>query len=451
MNPQSFLEALHGSHLDNGRMVYYAAKVGSGTKKPVMPATPFIFEYFIYNSIYQHDWIDSDARRDLVQHGEAARKRGGEGDQQRRLLDEFLLPACKKQPDLLWRAFAPFQHLIDLNGQWAKITPDANITAQQGKDFFAAVSAIQSIIQADPSSKSIDVFFDQLHICREFVGRVRNNIFHGRKKLDEIWIDGQRKRIELYHLLIQSINSLFFLTRGLTPVASDEVFHPIEITFAPKPIRLSSMEVLQLQVDRMIKKEDSELISWAHACLKPLSNQIDPSGALFYPSAGNDIITPVLIGLPFCTEFHFYDKGTASGLQKALTHLRKVLGISRDLKVTYDAKRCYEIEFEFAGIKRRIFQVKADNQEFLNTSSRLIFFFHRGDSMGEGGSDQPWESEWFARWKPMIPEGKICAILSDATPHGLAPELKELLGIPKKFSHSEHKRPYYCGIIHSSH
>ena len=430
-------------------MVYYAAKVGSGTMKPVMPATPFIFEYFIYNSIYQHDWLQSDACRHLVAHGEAERKRGDEGEQQKRLVDEYLLPVCKKQPELLWRAFAPFQYLIDLHGKWAKINFDTNITAQQGEDFFAAMYAIQSMIQKDRSLRSIDEFFVKLHICRQFIGRVRNNIFHGRKKLDEIWTDSQRKRIELYHLFIQSLNSLFFLTRGLTPVASDEVLHPVEIPFAPKSIRLSSMEVLQFHVDGMMKKEDSELISWANECLKPLSNQKAPSGALFYPSAGHDIITPVLIGLPFCTEFHFYDKGGASGWQKALKHLSKVLGNPSGFRVPDDAKRSFEVQFEFSGIQRKIFHGKADNQEFLDTSSPLMFFFRRGDSLGEGGSDQPWDSEWFARWKSMIPEGKLCAVLTDATPHGLAPELQELLGMPKTFSLSA--RPYYCGIIHSSH
>ena len=155
----------------------------------------------------------------------------------------------------------------------------------------------------------------------------------------------------------------------------------------------------------------------------------------------------MLIGLPFCTDFHFYDSGTASGWQKALTHLAKVLGNPRGFRVPCDAQRSFELEFEYAGVKRRIFHVNDDNQDFLKSSSPLIFFFRRGDSQGEGGSDQPWDSAWFDRWKTMVPEGASCAVITDATPYGLAPELEKSLVKIQESPQLSRTRPYYFGII----
>jgi hypothetical protein len=445
-----FVSALHQSHLDNGRMVYYAAMATHEKRnddiEPVMPVTPFIFEYFLYNSIYQHDWIFSDTSGQLATHGQDGRRPGREGEQQEKLINEYLKPCCDQRPELLKKAFAPFAHLVDLDGEWTKIIPDSKLDAKSGENFFNSVRNIQNMASSGISSDVVPHIFQDINTCREFVGKVRNNIFHGAKKLRDIWDIRQRQRIELYHLFIQSLNSLFFLTRGMENVASDEVFSPILIpTRNANPLVISSMKVLELFVEGMMKREDANLISWANECLKPLRNEEEPSGALFYPSAGGDIITPVLLGLPFCKEFHFYDNGGARDWARAMRHLAKLL----DFTLPRHLERSFETRFEYGGVKRRIFHTRADNQDFLNTSSRLVFFFRRGDSNGDGGSDQRWESDLFTQWKPMIPGGELCAILTDGIPGGLADELKRKLGEPKKFPSSQRKFPYYCGIIRS--
>jgi hypothetical protein len=451
-----FVNALHRSHLDNGRMVYYRAKANTASKRgeiePVMPATPFIFEYFLFNSIYQHDWEESDQKNELLSLPRNKKKHIilREGDQQEKLI-EYLKELCIKKPELIERAFAPFKHLVDLTGAWTKIVPDHNLDEDSGVIFFFSAREMQDMLRSGISVDALPTFFKHINVCREFVGKVRNNIFHGAKSLAQIWDEDQRRRIELYHLLIQSINSLFFLTRGMSEVASDEVCHPIEISSEPKPIRLSSMEVLELRVEGMLKKEDPELIPWANELLKPLRDSGEPSGAMFSPSAGADIITPVLIGLPFCTEFHFYDDGGAGEWRKAVRHLCNILGNPRGLKVPDGGKRSFEVEFEYNGIPRRIFHVKADNEKFLATSSRLVFFFHRGDSQGEGGADQPWDGEWFARWKEMIPAGRLCAVLSDGIPYGLNPELARHMTKHPTLLSTQHRGPYSCGIIRSPH
>ena len=49
------IDTLHAAHLDNARLHYYAR----GPQNRIisqMPLTPFIYEFFLFNSLYQIDW-----------------------------------------------------------------------------------------------------------------------------------------------------------------------------------------------------------------------------------------------------------------------------------------------------------------------------------------------------------------------------------------------------------
>lgn len=54
----TFICKLHKMHQDNDERDYYAKDQG-GQYVSIMPLTPFVFEFFIYNSIYQVDWPTS--------------------------------------------------------------------------------------------------------------------------------------------------------------------------------------------------------------------------------------------------------------------------------------------------------------------------------------------------------------------------------------------------------
>lgn len=442
-NIEQTVSAFHASHLDNGRLVYYATKAGESTIKPLMPATPFIFEYFLFNSIYQHDWEATHRRKSPVQHDRRSGMR--EWEQQKILLD-YLQSACSRKPNLIERAFRPFKYLVDLDGAWTAITSNHDATIAEGEKFFQSIREIQGILKAGVPSQRIGDFFSQLDYCRDFVCRVRNNIFHGVKSLNQTREIGQSRRLEVYHLVIQSINSLFFLVHGKSSVASDEAFIPMEIQTGERSVIVSSMQTLELFVQKLIKREDSELVAWASERLRPMWTQEQPDGVLFYPSAGCDIITPLLIGLPFCKEFHFYDRSDLN-YGKALKQLERVLGYPKGLKMPQRPSPTFEIEFDYAGVKRRIVRAKSENEEFLTSNSRLMFFFHRGDSEGEGGAGQPLDGEWFARWKEMIPTGRPCAVLTDATSYGLHQDLARHLTKHESLVSTRHQKPYYCGII----
>lgn len=427
-------------------MVYFAAKAanseGRAIIKPVMPATPFVFEYFLFNSIYQHDWHETSRTGQLTSYERGLR----EWEQQKQLLD-YLKDRSSNQLYQINRAFSPFQHLDDLGGDWTGISPDRNLRMEDGVNFFRSIGRIRTALDSSLSASCLDAFFEDLDTCREFIGKVRNNIFHGAKSLSQIWDAKQKRRIELYHHFIQSLNSLFFLTQGKTQVAADEVCRPIEIPIGDHTIRLSSMDVLKLRVDAQMKPEDPRLIHWANQILEPMCNDRKPSGAFFYPSSGCDLITPMLIALPICDEFHFYDRAEIRDWQRSLKQLRSILGNPKGFDIPQPLSADFEIQFDFEGTSRRILRVRADNREFLKSQARLALFFHRGDSEGEGGAGQPWDGEWFSRWKAMVPDGQLCAVLTDGTPYGLNEELANILESEPGLLSTPHGQPYRCGII----
>lgn len=445
-NTHDFIEALHRSHLDNGTRVYYRAEAEKNEIMPVMPAAPFIFEYFLFNSIYQHDWESTDTS--LVAHESTGKNGLREWQQQMKLLD-YLEKECVNKPELIGRAFASLRHEIDLSGEWTTITPDHNLNQQIGDDFFSNLREIQGMLRSNISKDSVHEFFMKLNTCRKFVGKVRNNIFHGAKSLDQIWEDGQKRRLEIYYLFIRSLNALFFLTRSETKRNSAGVSFPkLQLPeMVEKPFYLPFFKTRELQANHMMKNEDPELIVWANKILRPLREHGKPAGALFYPSAGKDIITPVLLGLPFCSDFYFYDDGRASGWDTAFAELGTLLGMPHGFPIPKNAKRSIQVEFKYDGVVRRIYHTREDNEQFLSANAPLVFFFHRGDSLGEGGSDQPWDGKWFHRWKQMIPPKQCCAVLTDGIPHGVDNELAPHLTIHPILRSTPHRGRYHCGII----
>ena len=59
----NFISSIYETHLDNIKNVY---KVSPQGKKPIMPLTNFIFEFFIFNSLYQIDWMCSCEKKTII-------------------------------------------------------------------------------------------------------------------------------------------------------------------------------------------------------------------------------------------------------------------------------------------------------------------------------------------------------------------------------------------------
>ena len=457
-NPARMIDTLHQIHLDNSRQLYLV-KQRRGPSRAIMPATPFIFEFFLYNSIYQVDWENTETNGHktefpvgLDENGRSIRL--SEGKQQK-ALEKYLRKKCQHDTTLLQRAFAPLGQLPDLDAPWTRIRTEDPAKTEEGERFFKRITELRNLVNSGELLPTGSIF-DLIGECRYFVYNVRNNIFHGSKSLADLYDDNQGRRIEVYHLFLQSLVSLFFLTSGRKPVAADHVQSQVAIpTLSGESRIIPASGILELVVNNLIKPEDSRLIAWARRWLSDKTVEQGPDGALFYPSAGYDVITPVIIGLPYCTDFYFYDKGETleQGLptrrpgqvffqhKKALERLAKILGVP-------DRPTDEGLSFEFDGVVRRIHLVQANNSDFLKHPGRLRFLFRRGDSSGEGGSDQRWDNGLFEQWRAMIPQGKSCCVLTDGEPGGVCPELLTYMET-KGFPNADRKRPYHLGMIPS--
>jgi hypothetical protein len=405
-----------------------------------MPATSFVFEFFLFNSIYQHDWQRSMDSNALCSWPTEELK---ESEQQSRL-ENFIRKQCESRPDILRRAFDPLQHLEDLDGQWTATTPDSRISQELGQSFFRKVSKLRDAVAADKSPDPTGALFKLIGGCRFFIYLVRNNIFHGSKSIGEIYERDQRRRIEVYDIFLKSLVSLFFLAVDKTPVAADYVQPPVRIPFGDgEPLRIGQSDVADLVASGRMKPEDSRLIQafFSQRCTPP--EEPSPRDALFYPSSGRDILTPMLLGLPFCSQFFFYDIGQQRRAQQIKTDLYRLLRI-RPANISVNDGESFS--FDFCGVPRNVHLVKGDNHDFLGQDMDLAFYFHRGDSPGEGGSGQKWDSLHIVDLGQKIADTSVCQILTDGEPGGLHPDLRS--GMQTSSIPISHRgRDYFLGEI----
>jgi hypothetical protein len=71
--------------------------------------------------------------------------------------------------------------------------------------------------------------------------------------------------------------------------------------------------------------------------------------------------------------------------------------------------------------------------DFLERDAQLAFFFHRGDSSGEGGSGQRWDSELFPELMKKVPKGRESLFLTTGEPGGAA--VPESIETPRRMDH----------------
>ena len=446
----SLVEILHKVHCDNSTQEYYAVRQGAH-RISTMPLTPFVYEFFLFNSIYQIDWTQSYNNNKIIYNSNDE----AEFTKQKQLI-QYLKDYAKNKPGILHRAFEPLLYITDLDGEWIHINEDLRITKEDGDKFFARIKELQRLIQVSYESDKISGIKRIFEIIKEatnYIYLIRNNIFHGAKNLGDIYDRSQKRRIEVYEIFLKCITSLFFLSTGKEKVASD--FIPCIIT--SNSLGLATDEAIfsiETSLDcinrRLMKIGDSRLIIHFTRQLPPPNVSPTPKSALFYPSAGRDIITPLLLGLPYCTQFYFYECGQRQRQPPVLNVLKQLPTIQFEDRSRFprwkESGDTHYIDLEFNGIARRIYWVHSDNIEFLNSDVELAFYFHRGDSWGEGGAGQKWDSALLPRLKNMIPNGKKCVFLTDGEPGGLSKE--QFVSFNKlSIPFIERDREYYYGVL----
>lgn len=468
---ENFVDSIHKSHLDNAQRIYVANTIG-GTQcaEPISPITNFVFEFFLYNSLYAVDWEASDAQGRLIHHD-----RDGDCTESKmqNALESFCRQRCQAEDSYrLAEAFLPLAGLDDLSGTWTQITPDDRLKAEDGSRFFSKLAELgQRAAENDlqPTRRT----FELISACRYFAYGVRNNIFHGSKSLSEIYEPDQARRIGVYDLFLRCLNSLFFLATGRKKHGAAFSQLPIIQRWGTSQIDLTLQQVYSLLKSDLLKPEDT-LLHWklfrSYRDVPTLS--ATNRRALFYPSAGKDFYFPLLVGLPFCTDFFFYDMKSPDGQsrsddeqirlrdqrirQKRLDAGQKELQVAINellpkspcLEIDFAEGRC--LEFEFDSVTRRAWIVHEDNAAFLERDIPLSFYFHRGDSgdngPGEGGSGQRWDSDLLPQLHEKADREIGCRILTDGQPGGL---LVDIASQCQKVSlpNSHKKRDYFYGVI----
>ena len=420
----NFISSIYQTHLDNIKSVY---KVSPEGKKPIMPLTNFIFEFFIFNSLYQIDWFDSCENRNIIYHD---RESESENNQIAKFL-KFIRKNNQYGKSLLIDCFEPLKH-ISIEGEWTKIVEDERIKIEDGENFFEKLTFIKNNQSKFYATK---INFKLIKSCLYFIGNVRNNIFHGSKTEQQLDEESQLRRLEIYDIFIKCVNALFFAITILE--GQKEKISSYKIQIPVTSPKIPSKLILELIDRRVIKVEDSRLINHiASTNFKP-----NLGDTLFYPSAGYDIITPTMIALEQINDFYFYNE--SYDLRK-LSAIKKNIEKILNLEIDYD-KRKKIFSFIFSGSKRILHFISNDNKTFLKKEISLGFYFHRGDSNGEGGSDQKWDSDLLPELKNKIKSSNNCFFITDGHPGGLSDDLNILDKI--KLKKTERSRDYYIGYL----
>lgn len=206
MRKELFIPMLFDVHSDSKGLQHFARKGSNNQERSTMPVTAFVYQYFIYNSLYSIDWQSTFAQDKIVLH----LNNQTEGYKQDRF-EVFLREQAGKNPSVIKTTFSSIKK-IPQNVHWIKIVPDPYITSEAGMDFFNRINQLYDLVQKpeDMVRSSLGNIFSRIQICRLFVYKVRNNIFHGTKSLGDIWDVDQRKRLEVYLQFLRALVDCFF-------------------------------------------------------------------------------------------------------------------------------------------------------------------------------------------------------------------------------------------------
>jgi hypothetical protein len=234
---ETFVEKLDNIHEENSEVQHFMRKP-NGVKKLTMFLTPFAYEFFLYNSLYQIDWSKSLKEGRIEVHTPDTFDK--EEKVQQSIFEDFLREYSMAYPELINTAFARLSNTR--LGEDARISLDKS---KGGPKFYGDLNQLQERLKRFSKMNTPELHkdvFDYVGRCRPFVYKVRCNIFHGRKTIAEAYEPGQNQRIEVYYYFLNSLVSLFFgIMREELPAARKPPqrvprtagLHPAAITVSP--------------------------------------------------------------------------------------------------------------------------------------------------------------------------------------------------------------------------
>ena len=200
-----FLLTLSEVHKDGLDLHHFAEKRGSSKRRSTMPVTAYVYEFFIYNTLYSIDWNLTQAKEEISYYSD---KKEGYKQQE---FENFLRKLAEDNPSILKKNFMLLKEIPE-DAFWIKVIPDSNITLESGEDFFLRLNQLIDLIKVtEPKLRAnMGSIFDRIQRCRKYIYYVRNNIFHGTKTLGKIGKPNQQKRIYKYHEFLKCLVSCFF-------------------------------------------------------------------------------------------------------------------------------------------------------------------------------------------------------------------------------------------------
>jgi hypothetical protein len=420
---QNLIETLHRTHLDNA-MTCYQAMHGRRQTTSISPITNLIFELFLYNSLYSVDWRATCDRDQLTMH-DTGKEGPSETKKQRELL-KFCRERCQRlPPSVLSDAFSPLAGHLSGDRDWMRIQSDERITLEMGERFFRDIEQL-AYRALDGRLQSSKTTFEWIENCTYFTYLVRNNIFHGQKRLGEFYDPGHMRRLSIYDLFVRCINSLFFLVMGQSEYGSVYAQYPIRVDCGLEKLELVTEDVSRMVFGKHTLRETDSFLHWRlsqSALFQPLPAAA--KGVLFYPSAGLDLLFPIIVGLPHCDEFHFFDNKSRYDFRRA-SGILSSLGLGTSEISETRIEHGVVLEFTLVGVARRVVLHMQDNMEFLQSRLPVRFYFHRGDSRGEGGCDQEWDGELLGELLSRS-DDRGMFVLTDGQPGGVNSRYERLL------------------------
>ena len=436
-NLNNFIESIYNMHLDNAIAFYetkYLSNQFSRSYNNHSLVTSFVYEFFIFNSLYQIDWSTTLNSNEIQYHDRDC----GELKQQRHFL-KTIKNIFEK--DDLNEIFDVFSYIRDIKGNWTNVIEDSRITKFEGECFFSNVLKLQNDVKQKNIVPNSD-FWKNIKNCLFFITNVRNNIFHGTKTLEQSLEKNQSSRIEIYELYLRCINSLFFRVvfnkrKLASSLCQFSIYNEDYYQFIKQKIHQSVHQNIMKHNDVRLIKHIEKLFT-----NNILSNS-NTDGVMFYPSSGNDILTPFLIGFNFCNEFYFYDKSRRfiNNYRRILSSLNKIFD---DIKIV-ELNDSLEFSIKTNTQNKKIILVCSDNLNFLKKNKKIDFFFRRGDSVGEGGSNQNWDGDFFEHIVNYSNHNAV--FITDGKPGKISLDLLKLVKNDIEISSSTRKTKYFIGNI----
>ena len=391
---KNYIDAMHQAHLDNAAMVYSGQQ--AGRSQTLMPATPFIFDYFIYNSLYSVDWNACEDQREMVYFD---RSDALSESKQQEAFENYISRKTGKSFKIFHQAFEPFAY-IDLTGDWTQTLATGRISKGDGYKFWQRAQRLQEILNTS-SDRISNKTTDMIREMSRFVYLVRNNIFHGSKQvgIHSDMDNAHKKRLQIYDLFIRCLMGWFFLAMGRTKIASRQTQIAVDgLIEQDKLIKALNLRVIKSKDCFLLPKIRSSLAKM----LSPL--EVADQGALLYPACGTDWLTPFLIGLPYCDEFIFVDHKTCAHGELKRGRIQPeslvswaggtfprdpVTGRSQaSLEAISDSVS--ELKFKYQGRDKKITFIHDDANMILTLNEPIRMFFHRYNAGGECTSDIGW-------------------------------------------------------------